>query len=394
MKTHIKNTLFTLLILSLLIGIIKHPEASLNSAYNGLMTWFNIVVPSLFPFFIISEILIEIGFVKIIGNILKPIMYPLFRVSGESAFPFTMSIVSGYPVGVKISSNLRQKKLLSKYEAEKTISFSSTSGPLFMLGAVSIGILGSRKLAPLIMYPHYLGALTVGLIFRFYKIKECSTDKLNKNFSHISNNLNKNYSIGTVFSNSILNSINTILIVGGFIIFYSVFTEIIFLSNLFNKLIYFIDYLLPFNINIDLLKGFFAGLLEVTNGVKRISSINIHIVKKLILINFLIGWSGFSIHSQALSFISKTDISINLYIIAKFLHGIFASFYCYILYIFKYNQYIEPSFMPQTDTFNYYLTSQWSVIFMNSLKIAILTILYMLTTSIILITISKVLKRS
>jgi len=395
MKTYIKNAFFISLILFLLIGIIKYPETSLNSAYNGLMTWFSIVLPSLFPFFIISEILIEFKFVNIIGNALKPIMYPLFNVSGESAFPFAMSVISGYPVGAKITSSLREKKLISKTEAQRTISFSSTSGPLFMLGAVSVGILDNPNVAPLIMFSHYLGALTVGIIFRFYKLNEKPTHKANtSNKDIISNIFNKNYSIGSILGNSISKSINTILLVGGMIIFYSVFTELLFASKSFNKLIDILSNIIPFNINMELLKGFLAGLFEITTGIKRISSININIIYKLIIINFLIGWSGFSIHSQALSFISHTDINSKLYIFSKLLHGIFSSLFCALLYAIRYKEYIRPSFMPGPYITDYYFTGQWQVILINSFKIVIFATLYMLISSLILLIIYKISERA
>ncbi len=386
MKIYFKNAIFLLGVICLLLGLILYPEVSLKSAYNGLMAWFNVVLPSLFPFFIISELLIEIGFVNMLGNVLRPIIGPLFKVSGESAFPFAMSIISGYPVGAKITSSLREKKIISKTIGERTLSFSSTSGPLFMLGAVSIGILGNGKIAPLIMYPHYLGAITVGLAFNFYKSKEKPNHSNNKNnASIILYTLNKNYSIGSVLSKAMLKSINTILLVGGFIIFYSVLTELIFISDIFNR---FLNYI-PLSINIELLKGVIAGLLEVTTGIQRIASLNIELTYKLMIINFLIGWSGFSIHSQALSFISKTDMDSKLYIFSKLLHGIFASIYTGILYIFKYKEYIEPSFLP-APFYEYYFIGHWHIIFLNSLKIIILAIIYMIIVSVILTIVYKI----
>lgn len=395
MKTYFKNALFIILVICLLMGIIIYPEVSLQGAYDGLMTWFTVVLPSLFPFFIIAELLIEIGFVNILGNALRPIMGPLFRVSGEGAFPFTMSIISGYPVGPKLTASLREKNMVSRAEGERIMCFSSTSGPLFMLGAVTIGMLGNGKLAPLIMYPHYLGAISVGLILRFYKRKEGPTYlSSQKNSSILSNSLSKNYSIGSVLSNSVLKSINTILLVGGFIIFYSMLTELIFASNIFNKFIYYVDALIPFDINTELLKGLLAGLLEVTTGVKRIASINMSLIYKLMIINFLIGWSGFSIHSQALSFISKTDMDSKLYIFSKLLHGVFSSLYTGLLYVFKYREYIEPSFLPGPYTYEYYFTGYWPVIFLYSLRIVILAAAYMLISSLILLVIYKISERS
>lgn len=102
----------------------KNPQLSFKAASEGLMTWVNLVMPSLLPFFIISEILISIGFVDIIGKLLEPIMKPVFNLPGISTFPFSMSIVSGYPMGGKIVSNLRKKTIvLQKKRSRKNPSF-------------------------------------------------------------------------------------------------------------------------------------------------------------------------------------------------------------------------------------------------------------------------------
>ena len=129
MKNSFFNIIFVILLICILIGIVVHPKLVLDSAHDSLLTWFNVVIPSLLPFFIISEILIGVGFVDFIGKLLQPIMKQVFRVPGVSAFPFAMSIISGYPTGIKIVSNLRSKKLISKLDAERTMSFSSTSVP-------------------------------------------------------------------------------------------------------------------------------------------------------------------------------------------------------------------------------------------------------------------------
>lgn len=109
MKRSFTNFLFLVIILWILVGIIKYPKLSLDSSYEGLLIWFNIIIPSLLPFFIVTEVLTAIGFVDLVGRFLEPLMKPLFNTPGASAFPLSMSLVSGYPIGAKIVSNLRKK---------------------------------------------------------------------------------------------------------------------------------------------------------------------------------------------------------------------------------------------------------------------------------------------
>lgn len=387
MKRSFTNFLFLIIILWILIGIIKYPKLSLDSGYEGLLTWFNIIIPSLLPFFIVTEVLTAIGFVDLVGRFLEPLMKPLFNTPGASAFPLSMSLVSGYPIGVKIVSNLRKKNIISKIEAERTICFSSTSGPLFMLGAVTIGMLNNPSLAPLIIYPHYLGAITLGVIFRFYKRKDNPyttniKNKWNKKIFKIPN-LKDNFSIGSALGTSVKNSLNTIALIGGFIIFYSVLAELLFISKLFNQIAHMIVHIIP--LNMDVVKGFMAGLLELTTGCKIISKAPIDLIYKILIINFLIGWSGLSIHSQALNFISGTDIDSKIYLFAKFFHGIFASIYGLILYLIKYEEIIKPSFMPSLPPSEFLHPLSWPYLFINSFKLAIFITIYMLISSLILL---------
>ena len=115
-EKNFSNMFFLLIIFLILFGILKTPN-SLKGAQEGLLIWFNIL-PSLLPFFI-SEILISIGFVDLIGKILEPLMRPIFNLPGIAAFTFSMSIVSGYPVGSKVVSSLRKNNLITKTEGIK-----------------------------------------------------------------------------------------------------------------------------------------------------------------------------------------------------------------------------------------------------------------------------------
>lgn len=256
-----------------------------------------------------------------------------------------------------------------------------------MLGAVAIGMLNNPTIAPLILYPHYLGTITLGVIFRFYKSKDNPStisikNKWNKKNFKIPT-LKNNFSIGSALGNSVKNSLNTIALIGGFIIFYSVLVELLFISKLFNQIAHMIVHIIP--LNMDVVKGIIAGLLELTTGCKVISQAPIDLIYKVLIINFLIGWSGLSIHSQALNFINGTDIDSKIYIFAKFLHGIFSSIYGLILYLIKYKNIIKPSFMPGLPWQESLYPLSWPYLFFNSFKLAIFITVYMLICSLILL---------
>ena len=114
------------------------PQAALQASIRGLNIWWEVVFPSLLPFFIIAELLISIGVVKFIGVILEPLMRPLFAFRDRR---ICLGDGNGFwfPAGAKLSARLRKSNLLTQIEAERLVSFTNSSNPLFIFGAVSIG---------------------------------------------------------------------------------------------------------------------------------------------------------------------------------------------------------------------------------------------------------------
>lgn len=400
MKSYHRNSipkiLFFLFIIVALIGIITNPSLSLSSAASGLSIWFNIVIPSLLPFLIISEILIGLGFVDFIGKLLSPLMGPLFNLPGEGAFPISMAVISGYPVGAKLTSRLREEKLITRIEADRLISFTSTSGPLFMLGAVSIGMLQNPKIAPLILIPHYLSVIVLGFIFSFYNSP--NRRFILKNNKSIFEEIKSSYilwlktkkSIGSLITKSIKESMDTIILIGGLVIFYSVLVEIIFNMTFFKNFLYYISDVL--SVDSKIIKGIVSGFFEVTIGCKNIAATNTSLINKILIINFLIGWSGLSVHSQSLSFINSTDINGKIYIVSKFFHGILSTLFSYLIYLIGYKNYIQPTFIESKPMFRHLQISDWMNLLTNSSKLAISMGLYILFLSIFVSIIFRFLK--
>ncbi|RKD34758.1 sporulation integral membrane protein YlbJ [Thermohalobacter berrensis] len=375
----------------IVLTIVLFPENSVKAAYRGVNTWFNIVLPSLLPFFICSEILIGLGVVNFIGTLLQPIMNPFFNVPGEGAFPFAMSITSGYPVGVKLAAKLRTQNILTKAEAQRLVSFSSTSGPLFMIGAVAVGMFNNATLGALIAIAHYLGAITVGLIFRFYGDKRKIPKKSEKSYIKkafrelIKAKENDGRSFGMLMGDAVKESFNTMLMIGGFIILYSVIIEILTLTRLEELISYLITSLVPILEDKELIRATLSGIIEITNGCNMLSNVtNSSYLSKISIVSFLIGWSGFSIISQAASIISKTDIKLSIYTLSKFLHGIFASIYTILLYILFFKDKVKPaSIVLQQGKVNF-VSSDWISIFSFSTKIYFIILLCLILIGITL----------
>lgn len=359
-----------------MFGLLFNPEDSMESAKEGLYIWLNLLLPSLFPFIFISNLLISFGFVNFLGKFLEPMMRPIFNVSGTGIFPFLISMMSGYPVGAKLSANLRTNHLISQGEGNRLISFSSTSGPLFILGTVMIGMVGINA-APLFILPHYLGVITVGFFFRFYRGKNDS--KLSKEKKKEENQVQ---TLGNAMGYAVKDSMNSMLLIGGYVIMFTVIIHLVINSHGFNSVL--MDLSALFKINPEILKGLLAGIIELTNGCYIVSNLNIDLLYKILIINFLIGWGGFSINSQAISFISQTDLNIGFYLISKVFHGIFASIYTYIMYLFLYKDKITTVFLELNNTLDRPTIGTWFEMFKRSTSIVFSVVIFLILLSIFL----------
>lgn len=378
----------TFIVMLLVFGIILQPKQSILAAKEGFGIWSDILIPSLLPFIIGANLIVDLKVIDIIGLIINPITRLIFNVSGKSALVFAISTVSGYPVGAKLASQLRENKEISKFEAQKLVSFCSTSGPLFIIGSVSIGMFHDSKLGYIMILCHYLGSILVGILFRNYGKENLPRSNTSLKVG-IDNIISSRYSnkngFFVLFGNAVFNGVNTLLNVGGFVIVFFVVFKILSLFNIISFLASILYLPLSvFGVNKELCQAFISGLFEITMGCSKVSSVSLSSeVIRASLCSFLIGFSGLSILAQCCSFLAKTDINLNLYILSKFLHGIFASIFTFLLYpVYKSAMLVSSFDALSTYVFNNFI---WSFYITNYNFIILgVTIIYLVSTFFIL----------
>lgn len=309
----------------LLLLLIIYPSSSLNAAKEGINLWLFIVVPSLLPFFIINDMLSSLRVPENIGLLFSPIARKLFNTSGYGAYTFIMSIFAGYPSGARIVSTLLKDGKISTYEAEKILTFSSTSGPLFIIGAVGSGMLSNTYAGYIVFISHVLGSIINGIFSRLFYRKSPSLIKSKNSFG-----------LKTPGEDIILKGIKSSLVtcgyIGGYIVLFCVIIELIkninlfeFLSDLLNSLEIFSEALVK---NIIIL---LESIIEVSYGSKIISVSSITFDSKLILLSFLIAFSGLAVVGQVSGILSNFKLNMKRYIFFKITHGIFSASICYFV---------------------------------------------------------------
>ena len=311
MKKIFINLVILLTVLIIGMEVLIESKSVLESVNFSFSIWKNNIFPSLFPFFVIGNILINLGFPSLIGELLKNIMYKLFKINGTGSFVIILSILSGFPSSAKYTKELLLKGEINDEEATKLLTFTHFSNPLFILGTITL-FLHSKEIGIPILICHYVGNLFIGLLFRNYYISDYDDEKIS--FKKAISKINCNESIGEIFRKSITSSINTLLLILGTICVFLILTSIIN-SNL--------D--IPDFINV-IINGFF----EMTGGLSKLNILDISLNTKAMLAISFISFGGLSVHMQVLAIISDTKIKYFPYFIARILHAVISTFIFFI----------------------------------------------------------------
>ena len=273
-KLNVIPFIFSLFVFFIIIVIIIDPKVYMASSINGFMAFATKVFPSLFIFFFLTKIIIELNVLDGISNILSPITKKLFNSPGDGAYVFLIGLICGYPVSAKITSDLFLSGKISSTDATNIATYTSTSGPMFVIGSVGVAMFNNFYLGALILLCHALGAVLTGLFMCRKQTTKIHSFKLTQK---------ETPKISTAISNSMFNSINSVLIVGGFIVvFYCL-----------------IDVVLNFVSLNGIIKPLVCGAIEMTRGLIELSSLMLPFNLNLIFGTFIISFGGFSIIMQA-----------------------------------------------------------------------------------------------
>lgn len=337
--SYLKEKSISIIFILYLFFLVLFTKSNFNAAKKGITLWANNVVPSLFPFFVAVELLKHTNLIYFLSIKLDKYMKPIFNLPGVASFPFVMGLISGYPVGAKIVSDLYSNNLCTQKEAERMLAFTNNSGPLFIIGTVGCSFYSNTSIGILLLISHILSSICVGIILGIISRIKSATNKFTANStqSASTNNFSSllQYDIriadlGGILGSAIVSAIKSILMIGGFVTIFSVILSILNSTKILTIISYFISNI--FHINPDYIVGLLTGFLEFTNGLYKISTINNKMLSiNLILSSFIIGFGGISVTLQVLNIISKNKLSIKTYIFGKLLHGTISALFTFLI---------------------------------------------------------------
>ncbi|SHK87839.1 sporulation integral membrane protein YlbJ [Desulforamulus aeronauticus DSM 10349] len=340
-QQNLSSLLWISLAICFVVGMVIQPKIVYEGSLSGLKAWWNIVFPSLLPFFIASEILMKLGLVRFMGVLLEPVMRPLFNVPGTGAFVMVIGFTSGFPIGSMVTAKLRQQKLCTRLEAERLMSFTNNSSPLFMLTAVAVGMFGRPDLGVVIAGSHYLANLLLGLVLRFYGRQDSERTIHNSQVPWsfrqalriLLHNAKESPPLGQLLGEAVASSVSKLLNIGGFIILFAVIIRLLKEIGVIHLISTFLStILLPLGFSPDVVTAISSGFFEMTIGTKLASEANAPELQRLMAVGIILGWSGLSIHAQVASMIAQTDIRMRLFMITRVAHAVLAGFFTWLFY--------------------------------------------------------------
>lgn len=320
--------------------MVLFPSAVFEASKTGIKAWWNIVFPALLPFFISSELLMGYGVVSFMGVLLEPVMRPLFNLPGTASFVMAVGYTSGFPISASLSARLRKEKLCTRLEGERVMSFTNNASPLFMLVAVGVGMFGNPRMGIVIALAHYAANLVIGLCLRFYKTNDPEYvpgpykrgNLVNKALTEMKKAYRENpRPFGRMLGDAISSSMNKLLVIGGFVIIFSVIIKISVITGIMGVITYVIGLVtVHLGFTDSAVKSLSWGFFEITLGTKAAAEGAAPLAQKVTAASVILGWSGVSVLAQVAAMINETDLRLGLFAASRFLQAVLAGTLCFL----------------------------------------------------------------
>lgn len=328
-----------------------YPQRSFEAAVRGVAIWWEVLFPALFPFIVIAELMVGLGIMHFIGSLFDPMMRPLFRVPGYGGFVMAMGFASGYPIGARLTAQLWEQKLLNRTEGERLVAFTTSSDPIFLIGAVAVGFFRDPGLAVVLAAAHYGGGILVGLAMRRHDPsapqtaakaaeREAAAPRrplFARAFAAMRKARREDpRPFGLMLQQAIAGGIRLVLTIGGLVVFFSVVLELLAATGLLNLLYaqtarFFHLLHIPGSLGSAAVDGMF----EVTLGARAAGAApdSVPLVHKAAVAAFVLSWAGLSVHAQIVSLLARTDLRYGPFLAARLLHGGLALLLVYALWL-------------------------------------------------------------
>lgn len=330
-----KSLLLGLFVFLFLAVLLIFPSSSSEGVKNGLNYSANLLLPSLFPFMVLSSFVIRSGFSEFIGKALSPVTKFLFGLPAICSSSIILSLVGGFPVGAKCVQLLYDSKKITETQAQRMMIFCVCSGSAFLITAVGTIMLKNITIGIILYISQVLSCIILGIISKYIYIPEKIVQK-NINNTSVSEKTPKNdKSVVSAFILSCSDGASSVISMTALVLIFSLFINVAekggitsFISDIFNLL----------GINRSMSNVILPIILEVTGACSKICEGGL----PLWIMSFAVGFGGMCVHLQIFDILRNIKINKICFILFRFVNAAVSAVITYIICIF-YN--------PVSDTF-------------------------------------------
>ena len=305
-----KMTLFA--VLCALFVLIAASREVIECSRYGLRLCIELILPSLFPFFLVSVLMNRLGFPAWLGRHLAPLASRLFRVSGTCVTALFVGLTGGYPLGAACIAELIKDREIRVQEGEHLLAFCNNSGPAFLVGALGAGVFGSARIGLQLYGVHVLAALLTGILLR---------GKEPYHTASVEGPPPLDISLTRLLPEAVRQSVTALLNVCGFVVCFSIFTGLLEAGGLVDGISRFVCTRFP--LDPQALRALLIGFWELGSGVGALRGLQptpLH----LAIASALVGWGGLSVHFQTLSVLGDLEMNSALHTAGRVLSAVFS----------------------------------------------------------------------
>lgn len=314
-----KRKLPILAALSALFVLIAASSQVIACASEGLRLCGELIVPSLFPFFVISLLLGKLGFPEALGRRLSPVTKRVFHVSGQGATALFIGLTGGYPMGAAYLAELLERAEITNREAEKLLGFCNNSGPAFLVGAIGAGVFGSGKAGLLLYGAHMLAALGTGILLRSGHAPDGEEPPPPAAAP---------LPFARALSEAVRGAVPALLSVCGFVILFTVFTGLLEANGFLELFCKLLRAFLPLGTQQS--RALFLGFWELGSGVGALRGLPLT-PASLALAAWIVGWGGVSVLFQSLAVLADLPVKTGKMLLGRVLSAVLGAGFAWVL---------------------------------------------------------------
>ena len=301
-------------------AMLQNADTAGDACREALEMCARLLIPSLFPFFVLSGYLNRVGLPGLLGKLLAPFAVQIFGVSGAGASAFVIGLMGGYPAGAAYIADMEHSGSITVREAERLLAFCNNSGPAFIVGAVGLGVYGSVRYGLILYGIHAFAAFLTGLVFRgkqpCSEIQDAQLDSVDPALALVG---------------AVRQAVVSILSVCGFAVCFSVLLRVLDAGGVLSFLCG--DLAARMGFEPCFVKAMLTGLLELGSGTAAMQGLR-PCPASFALSAFLLGWGGLSVQFQTLSVLAESKIKGTLHLAGRLLSAVFAAMTAYVAGLF------------------------------------------------------------